>query len=163
MWCWFFSSAFIIAFIIQFWFLFVLAKVTINLYSTKHDGFLCGFDKDYWVRFNIFVKRTLNITTMNSKRKDLQYASVFLLAVALTFLLGKGDNFWLVSWGDLIPGLFVLFIAGDCLYSSLLRIKRGEEEGGARWSTCFTFLVFSIVFMGDLFFIGNFIVDKLWG
>ena len=29
---------------------------------------------------------------MNSKRKDLQYASVFLLAVALTFLLGKGDN-----------------------------------------------------------------------
>ena len=40
---------------------------------------------------------------MNSKRKDLQYASVFLLAVALTFLLGKGDNLWLVSWGDLIP------------------------------------------------------------
>lgn len=99
---------------------------------------------------------------MNSKRKDLQYASVFLLAVALTFLLGKGDNLWLVSWGDLIPSLFVLFIAGDCLYSSLLRIKRGEEEG-ARWSTCFTFLVFSIIFMGDLFFIGNFIVDKLFG
>ena len=89
---------------------------------------------------------------MNSKRKDLQYASVFLLAVALTFLMGKGDNLWLVSWGDLIPSLFVLFIAGDCLHSSLLRIK-----------TCFTFLVFSIVFMGDLFFIGNFIVDKLWG
>ena len=84
---------------------------------------------------------------MNSKRKDLQYASVFLLAVALTFLLGKGDNLWLVS----------------CLHSSLLRIKRGEEEGGARWSTCFTFLVFSIVFMGDLFYIGNFIVNKLWG
>ena len=52
---------------------------------------------------------------MNSKRKDLQYASVFLLAVALTFLMGKGDNLWLVSWGDLIPSLFVLFIAGDCL------------------------------------------------
>ena len=86
---------------------------------------------------------------MNSKRKDLQYASVFLLAVALTFLMGKGDNLWLVSWGDLIPSLFVLFIAGDCLHSSLLRIKRGEEEGGARWSTCFTFLVFSIIFMGD--------------
>lgn len=68
---------------------------------------------------------------MNSKRKDLQYASVFLLAVALTFLMGKGDNLWLVSWGDLIPSLFVLFIAGDCLHSSLLRIKRGEEEGGA--------------------------------
>ena len=80
------------------------------------------------MRFNIFVKRTLNITTMNSKRKDLQYASVFLLAVALTFLMGKGDNLWLVSWGDLIPSLFVLFIAGDCLHSSLLRIKRGEEE-----------------------------------
>ena len=94
---------------------------------------------------------------MNSKRKDLQYASVFLLAVALTFLLGKGDNLWLVSWGDLIPSLFVLFIAGDCLHSSLLRIKRGEEDGGARWSTCF-----SIVFMGDLFYIGNFIVNKLW-
>ena len=89
---------------------------------------------------------------MNSKRKDLQYASVFLLAVALTFLMGKGDNLWLV-----------LFIAGDCLHSSLLRIKSGEENGGARWSTCFIFLVFSIVFMGDLFFIGNFIVDKLWG
>ena len=99
---------------------------------------------------------------MNSKRKDLQYASVFLLAVALTFLMGKGDNLWLVSWGDLIPSLFVLFIAGDCLHSSLLRIKRGEEDGGARWSTCFTFLVFSIIFMGDLFFIGNFIVNKLW-
>ena len=99
---------------------------------------------------------------MNSKRKDLQYASVFLLAVALTFLLGKGDNLWLVSWGDLIPSLFVLFIAGDCLHSSLLRIKRGEEDGGARWSTCFTFLVFSIVFMGDLFYIGSFIVNKLW-
>ena len=109
------------------------------------------------MRFNIFVKSTLNITTMNSKRKDLQYASVFLLAVALTFLMGKGDNLWLVSWGDLIPSLFVLFIAGDCLHSSLLRIKSGEENGGARWSTCFTFLVFSIVFMGDLF------VDKLWG
>ena len=64
---------------------------------------------------------------MNSKRKDLQYASVFLLAVALTFLMGKGDNLWLISWGDLIPSLFVLFIAGDCLHSSLLRIKRGEE------------------------------------
>ena len=74
---------------------------------------------------------------MNSKRKDLQYASVFLLAVALTFLMGKGDNLWLVSWGDLIPSLFVLFIAGDCLHSSLLRIKSGEENGGARWSTCF--------------------------
>ena len=60
------------------------------------------------MRFNIFVKSTLNITTMNSKRKDLQYASVFLLAVALTFLMGKGDNLWLVSWGDLIPSLFVL-------------------------------------------------------
>ena len=36
---------------------------------------------------------------MNSKRKDLQYASVFLLAVALTFLMGKGDNLWLISWG----------------------------------------------------------------
>lgn len=35
---------------------------------------------------------------MNSKRKDLQYASVFLLAVALTFLMGKGDNLWLISW-----------------------------------------------------------------
>ena len=34
---------------------------------------------------------------MNSKRKDLQYASVFLLAVALTFLMGKGDNLWLVE------------------------------------------------------------------
>lgn len=66
---------------------------------------------------------------MNSKRKDLQYASVFLLAVALTFLMGKGDNLWLVSWGDLIPSLFVLFIAGDCLHSSLLRIKSGEENG----------------------------------
>ena len=100
---------------------------------------------------------------MNSKKKDLQYASVFLLAVAFTFLMGKGDNLWLVSWGDLIPSLFVLFIAGDCLFSSLLRIKRGEEEGDTRWSTCFTFLVFSFVFMGDLFFIGNFIVDKLLG
>lgn len=86
---------------------------------------------------------------MNSKRKDLQYASVFLLAVALTFLMGKGDNLWLISWGDLIPSLFVLFIAGDCLHSSLLRIKRGEEAGGSRWSTCFAFLIFSIVFMGD--------------
>lgn len=81
------------------------------------------------MRFNIFVKSTLNITTMNSKRKDLQYASVFLLAVALTFLMGKGDNLWLVSWGDLIPSLFVLFIAGDCLHSSLLRIKSGEKMG----------------------------------
>ena len=41
--------------------------------------------------------------------------------------------------------------------------KKTEEDGGARWSTCFTFLVFSIVFMGDLFYIGNFIVNKLWG
>ena len=78
---------------------------------------------------------------MNSKRKDLQYASVFLLAVALTFLMGKGDNLWLVSWGDLIPSLFVLFIAGDCL------AKRREEPGGVLvslfwysalflWATC---------------------------
>ena len=109
------------------------------------------------------MKSTLNITAMNSKRKDLQYASVFLLAVALTFLMGKGDNLWLISWGDLIPSLFVLFIAGDCLHSSLLRIIRGEEAGGSRWSTCFAFLIFSIVFMGDLFFIGHFIIDKLLG
>ena len=87
---------------------------------------------------------------MNSKRKDLQYASVFLLAVALTFLLGKGDNLWLVSWGDLIPSLFVLFIAGDCLHSSLLRIKRGEEDGGARWSTCFHFSGIQYCFYGRL-------------
>ena len=93
----------------------------------------------------------------------MQYASVFLLAVALTFLLGKGIICGWYREGDLIPSLFVLFIAGDCLHSSLLRIKRGEEDGGARWSTCFTFLVFSIVFMGDLFYIGNFIVNKLWG
>ena len=53
--------------------------------------------------------------------------------------------------------------AGDCLHSSLLRIKRGEEAGGSRWSTCFAFLIFSIVFMGDLFFIGHFIIDKLLG
>ena len=83
------------------------------------------------MRFNIFVKSTLNITTMNSKRKDLQYASVFLLAVALTFLMGKGDNLWLVSWGDLIPSLFVLFIAGDCLHSSLLRIKAVKKWGSS--------------------------------
>lgn len=100
---------------------------------------------------------------MNSKRKDLQYASVFLLAVALTFVMGKGDNLWLVSWGDLIPNLFVLFIASDCLYSSLLRIKRSEEGLKACWSTCLAFLIFSTVFMGDLFFIGSFIMDKLWG
>ncbi|MCE9108360.1 hypothetical protein [Bacteroides pyogenes] len=100
---------------------------------------------------------------MNSKRKDLQYASVFLLAVVLTFLMGKGDRLWLTSWGDLIPSIFVLFIAGDCLYSSLLRIKRGGEEKGARWSTCFTFLIFSFVFMTDLFFIGHFIFDKICG
>ena len=103
------------------------------------------------------------MTAMNSKRKDLQYASVFLLAVVLTFLMGKGDNLWLVSWGDLIPSLFVLFTAGDCLHSSLLRIKSGEEGVKARWSTCFTFLVFGVVFIGDLFFIGNFIIDKIQG
>lgn len=109
------------------------------------------------------MKSTLNMTAMHPKRKDLQYASVFLLAVALTFLMGKGDNLWLVSWGDLIPSLFVLFIAGDCLYSSLLRIKRGEDEGDYRWSTAIAFLIFSVVFMGDLFFIGHFIIDKLLG
>ena len=126
-------------------------------------NFAVQIDKDYWKRFDIFVKSTLNMTAMNSKRKDLQYASVFLLAVALTFLMGKGDNLWLVSWGDLIPSLFVLFIAGDCLYSSLLRIKRGEDEGDYRWSTAIAFLIFSVVFMGDLFFIGHFIIDKLLG
>ena len=40
---------------------FITPKVTINLDSTKLDRFLYRFDKDYWVRFNIFVKRTLNI------------------------------------------------------------------------------------------------------
>ena len=64
---------------------------------------------------------------MNSKRKDLQYASVFLLAVALTFLLGKGDNLWLVSWGDLIPSLFVLFIARS-------EERRVGKECRSRWS-----------------------------
>ena len=66
---------------------------------------------------------------MNSKRKDLQYASVFLLAVALTFLMGKGDNLWLISWGDLIPSLFVLFIAGDCLHIPcfVLNVARKQE------------------------------------
>lgn len=98
---------------------------------------------------------------MNSKRKDIQYATVFLLAVAFTFLLGKGDNLWLVSWGDLIPNLFILFIAGDCLYSSILRIKHGEEGKGARWITCLTFLTFSIVFMSILFFVSYFIIDKV--
>jgi hypothetical protein len=87
---------------------------------------------------------------MNSKRKDLQYASVFLLAVALTFLMGKGDNLWLVSWGDLIPSLFVLFIAGDCLHSSLLRIKRGEEEPGGVLVSLFWY---SVLFLWATYFI----------
>ncbi len=47
---------------------------------------------------------------MNSKEKDfLQYASVFLLAVALTFLMGKGVI--ICGWchgGDLIPSLFCI-------------------------------------------------------
>lgn len=89
---------------------------------------------------------------MNSKRKDLQYASVFLLAVALTFLMGKGDNLWLVSWGDLIPSLFVLFIAGDCLHSSLLRIKRGEEEGGAG-GVLVSLFWYSVLFLWATYFI----------
>ena len=63
---------------------------------------------------------------MNSKRKDLQYASVFLLAVALTFLMGKGDNLWLISWGDLIPSLFVLFIACT-VPCSVLNVARKQE------------------------------------
>ena len=68
------------------------------------------------MRFNIFVKSTLNITTMNSKRKDLQYASVFLLAVALTFLMGKGDNLWLVSWekkAAMVSNLLVVLCADE--------------------------------------------------
>ena len=65
---------------------------------------------------------------MNSKRKDLQYASVFLLAVALTFLMGKGDNLWLISWGDLIPSLFVLFIAIVCIVPCfVLNVARKQE------------------------------------
>ena len=56
---------------------------------------------------------------MNSKRKDLQYASVFLLAVALTFLMGKGDNLWLVSWGD----LRAIACIAPCCVSSAGRTK----------------------------------------
>ena len=95
--------------------------------------------------------------------EEKRFAVCFCLPVGRSIDIpdGKGDNLWLISWGDLIPSLFVLFIAGDCLHSSLLRIKRGEEAGGSRWSTCFAFLIFSIVFMGDLFFIGHFIIDKL--
>lgn len=98
---------------------------------------------------------------MNTKRKDLQYASAFLLAVAFTFLMGKGESLWLVSWGDLIPALFVLFVAGDCLYSSLLRLRKGKEKGTARWTTYFACLIFNIVFWGDLFLIGYLIATKL--
>lgn len=66
---------------------------------------------------------------MNSKRKDLQYASVFLLAVALTFLMGKGDNLWLISWGDLIPvclccSLRVIVCTVPC---SVLNVARKQE------------------------------------
>ena len=89
---------------------------------------------------------------MNSKRKDLQYASVFLLAVALTFLMGKGDNLWLVSWGDLIPSLFVLFIAGDCLHSSCFVsnvAKRREEPGGVLVSLFW----YSVLFLWATYFI----------
>lgn len=69
---------------------------------------------------------------MNSKRKDLQYASVFLLAVVLTFLMGKGDRLWLTSWGDLIPSIFVLFIAGDCFVQ--LAAPHQAGRGGERRS-----------------------------
>ncbi|MCK9159219.1 MAG: hypothetical protein WCR45_03885 [Bacteroidaceae bacterium] len=97
---------------------------------------------------------------MNSKRKDLEYAAFFLIAVISTFLMGKDDAFHVVSWSSFICYFLLLFISGDCLISTMLRVKH-SEEGFARWSTFFAFLVFSFVFMGDLFLIGSYLFEKL--
>ena len=102
---------------------------------------------------------------MNSKRK--RFAVCFCLPVGRSIDLPdgeRGDNLWLVSWGDLIPSLFVLFIAGDCLYSSPAAYQaRGRTKGIIAGVPLSLFLIFSVVFMGDLFFIGHFIIDKLLG
>ena len=95
---------------------------------------------------------------MNSKRKDLLYATFFLIAVVLTFILGELDAFFLTSWRDLIPSILALFIVADFLRSSVMRIRRmSPEKEGVSWSTCIALFIFSLLFFGDLFFIGNFI------
>jgi hypothetical protein len=55
----------------------------------------------------------------------------------------------------------VLFIAGDCLHSSLLRIKRGEEDGEPG-GVLVSLFWYSVLFLWRLILIGNFIVNKLW-
>jgi len=98
---------------------------------------------------------------MNSKRKDLLYATFFLIAVILTFILGDIDAFFLESWRGLILSILILLIVGDFLRSSLMRVRRmSDQEGRISWSTCIAFLIFSLLFFGDLFFIGDFIFSQ---
>ncbi|MEG1564934.1 MAG: hypothetical protein RR365_14605 [Bacteroides sp.] len=100
---------------------------------------------------------------MHSKRRDLLYAAFFLIAVVTTFLLGEIDAFFLTSWRGLILSILILLISGDFLRSTFLRIRRSpeEEEGGPSWSVCIALLVFSLLFFGDLFFIGDYIFAQV--
>ena len=62
----------------------------------------------------------------------------------------------LATKGKCLKGILLIFVT----YWSIISAKR---TAFLCVGLVFLFLVFSIVFMGDLFYIGNFIVNKLWG
>ena len=98
---------------------------------------------------------------MGSKKTDLMRISYFVVIVILVCLIGNLKDLWLQSWTDLIIYLIVLFAAAECLFSTFARIRAAGERKQPRWLTSVSLLIYGIFFFGTLFFIGDFLINKL--
>ena len=105
--------------------------------------------------------KTEKETLMGSKKTDLMRISYFAAIVILVCLIGNLKDLWLQSWTDLIIYLIVLFAAAECLFSTFARIRAVGEQKQPRWLTSISLLIYGILFLGTLFFIGDFLINKL--
>ena len=90
--------------------------------------------------------KTEKETLMGSKKTDLMRISYFVAIVILVCLIGN---------------LIVLFAAAECLFSTFARIRAVGEQKQPRWLTSISLLIYGILFLGTLFFIGDFLINKL--
>ena len=97
---------------------------------------------------------------MGSKKTDLMRIS-YLVVMILVCLIGNLKDLWLQSWTVLIIYLIVLFAAAECLFSTFARIRAAGERKQPRWLTSVSLLIYGIFFFGTLFFIGDFLINKL--